>query len=347
MNDGTEMDPEGAMMEDTGDSMIAPVAVIGYRRPDLAARLMEVIREVKPSQLFVIVDGPKNAEDRALCFQVIEVFTSIDWPCKLQTNISNSNLGCRRRISSGLDWVFSQVDKCIIFEDDCIPHKDAFAYFTKALEVYQDNSKVMHLNGTRLPVESPHGILGSRIIECWGWATWKRAWSQYDDKMGFLENESFFTHIPKHMQPKFWERNFGIAKNGGVDSWAYRWCGTVMSKDGLAVVPPVNVVSNVGFDCRSTHCKVPVHGVSNLEVSAMDLEKFVFPETLTPSTIYESGWQRTYNQRSKWWWVPKLMKTIAKSIRSKIRRYRKKKMATNHEVDLDLPLWMSIVRVAK
>jgi hypothetical protein len=31
------------------------------------------------------------------------------------------NLGCKKRVSSGIDWVFEHVEEAIILEDDCLP----------------------------------------------------------------------------------------------------------------------------------------------------------------------------------------------------------------------------------
>jgi len=41
---------------------------------------------------------------------------------------SEKNLGCKIRISSGLNWVFSKVDHAIILEDDCIPDPSFFSF---------------------------------------------------------------------------------------------------------------------------------------------------------------------------------------------------------------------------
>ena len=39
-----------------------------------------------------------------------------DWECLVKYNYSEFNLGLKNRVSSGLDWVFEQVDRAIILK---------------------------------------------------------------------------------------------------------------------------------------------------------------------------------------------------------------------------------------
>ena len=49
--------------------------------------------------------------------------------------------------SSGLDWVFEQVETAIILEDDCIPHEDFFPYCDALLERYATDERVWVITG--------------------------------------------------------------------------------------------------------------------------------------------------------------------------------------------------------
>jgi hypothetical protein len=37
------------------------------------------------------------------------VVAKVDWPCEVIRNYSETNLGCRKRVWSGLDWAFGQL----------------------------------------------------------------------------------------------------------------------------------------------------------------------------------------------------------------------------------------------
>ncbi|MFM6219414.1 MAG: glycosyltransferase family 2 protein, partial [Dolichospermum sp.] len=101
--------------------MKTPVAFIIFNRPDTTKRVFEAIRQAKPPKLLVIADGPRadrlgEAEKCAAARAIIE---GVDWECEVLTNYSDVNLGCKIRVSGGLDWVFSEVEEAIILEDDC------------------------------------------------------------------------------------------------------------------------------------------------------------------------------------------------------------------------------------
>jgi hypothetical protein len=70
-----------------------------------------------------------------------------DWPCDVRCNFSDWNLGCGRRVSSGLDWVFSTVDRAIILEDDCLASRGFFSFCDALLERYCDNESVWVISG--------------------------------------------------------------------------------------------------------------------------------------------------------------------------------------------------------
>ena len=84
--------------------------------------MFDAISKAQPAKLLLIADGPRQGRDEAeVCRRVREIVTSVSWPCEVFENFSERNLGCRERMISGLDWVFSQVEEAIILEDDCLP----------------------------------------------------------------------------------------------------------------------------------------------------------------------------------------------------------------------------------
>jgi hypothetical protein len=99
------------------------------------------VRRVLPS-LFIIADGPRpgHPTDTERCQQVRDVVSQIDWPCEVQRNYAEQNLGLKRRISSGLDWVFTQVESAVVLEDDCLPHPDFFTFCAEMLAMYKMTS---------------------------------------------------------------------------------------------------------------------------------------------------------------------------------------------------------------
>lgn len=164
------------------------IAFCIFNRPDRTQQVFQAIREAQPSQLLVIADGPRSGHPNDLedCQITRSIIDQVDWDCEVLTNFSDINLGCRQRISSGLDWVFEQVEEAIILEDDCLPDPSFFPYCQELLERYRDTPEVMMISGNNFqfghnPVE--HSYYFSHYGHVWGWATWRRAWQKYDNSL--------------------------------------------------------------------------------------------------------------------------------------------------------------------
>src|SRR6185369_3015360 len=119
------------MTEDRGLSV--PVVFTIFNRTDLTARVFETIRTARSGRMFVIADGPRSPEERDLCEETRQIVESIDWPCEVHRTYSETNLGCRIRMASGLNWVFSRVSEAIILEDDCLPSPSFFRFCSDLL----------------------------------------------------------------------------------------------------------------------------------------------------------------------------------------------------------------------
>ena len=97
------------------------------------------------------------------------------------TNYADENMGTKKRIVSGLNWVFDQVNKAIILEDDCLPDTSFFKYAETLLEYYKDDYRIMTISGNNFYEKKKnfkkYSYYYSYNHHIWGWATWKRAWN--------------------------------------------------------------------------------------------------------------------------------------------------------------------------
>src|SRR4051794_5172883 len=96
-----------------------PVAFLIFNRPAHTARVFEAIRAARPRTLLVVADGPRTESQNDICEKTRSILRNVDWPCDVRWNAADNNLGCRKRVSSGIDWVFDEVNEAIILEDDC------------------------------------------------------------------------------------------------------------------------------------------------------------------------------------------------------------------------------------
>src|SRR4030067_809654 len=117
-----------------------PVAFLIFNRPDTTESVFREIARAKPEKLLVVADGarPEKAGEAEKCEQARRIISSVDWDCEVLKNYSDVNLGCKRRVSSGLDWVFETVEEAIILEADCLPDPSFFTFCEVLLEKYRE-----------------------------------------------------------------------------------------------------------------------------------------------------------------------------------------------------------------
>ena len=125
------------------------IAYIVFNRPRYTRQTFEAIRTARPKQLYIIADGPRGGfpDDERLCNEVRSIVEQVDWPCTVHKNYADKNLGLKKRVSTGLNWVFETEDRAIILEDDCLTHPDFFIFCDSLLNKYQNDDRVWVISG--------------------------------------------------------------------------------------------------------------------------------------------------------------------------------------------------------
>ena len=258
----------------------APVALFVFKRPDLTARVFKQIAQARPATLLVVADGPRTEQEAEseMVRQTRAVVEQVTWPCRVLRNYADQNLGCKRRMASGLDWVFENVDEAIILEDDCFPADSMFRFCDELLERYRDDSRVVAISGSKAhceEAECEYSYFFSKYFHCWGWASWRRVWKHYDVNMrewphwyrrGQLRKwgDSFDERC-------YWARMFDKQYRGQFDTWDYQMVFNCWRLGGLVALPAKNLVMNIGFDPRATHTIDVQHPSANCPVEPLDV----------------------------------------------------------------------------
>ena len=290
-----------------------PVLIIIFNRPDFAKKVYQALSQLKPSKLYVISDGPRTLDDEKDILLSRNVFNTIAWNCEVKYNYSAINIGLRKLISGGITWAFQNEEKLIILEDDCIPHPDFFRFCEDLLAKYQDDTRIMTINGCNL---NPHLsqnntelFFFSKYANSWGWATWKRAWKLFDNELVGLENknssENFAFNLPyRYRSALYWHYKLSEVKSSKINSWAYRWMFTLWVNNGLAIVPQTNLIQNIGNDNRSTNTKGHLHFL-NIHTSTLNPNKTKDPKFIIANSYYDRWledtiYSKSVNQRLIW-----------------------------------------------
>jgi hypothetical protein len=315
--------------------MKTPVLFIIFNRPDTTTQVFQAIRKAKPPKLFVIADGPRldkigEAEKCADARKIIA--EGVDWECEVSTNYSDINMGCRKRISSGIDWVFEQVEEAIILEDDCLPEPTFFRFCEELLEKYRYDTRIMsvrggnYASGKRRTTDSYY--FSKYTQKSWGWATWRRAWQLFDVDMklwnqvrdgGWLEDI-----LNDDLAVKVWRRDFQLVYDVDerMDAWDHQWTFVCFIHSGLTIVPNVNLISNLGFGTHATHTRNKADKFANLPTEAMSfpLKHSAFVVCDSKTDKYEQKISNNLLTKlsdffSKFQDYPSLKKTIRRYIR--------------------------------
>lgn len=240
----------------------APIAFIIFNRPQHTRQSFAVIRAQRPSKLLIIADGPRigHPTDADRCRETRELVAHIDWPCEVLRNYADVNMGCKRRVSSGLDWVFEEVEKAIVLEDDCLPNEDFFTFCDALLIRYELEPQVWVVTGNNFQSGQKRGDAAyyfSKFNHCWGWASWRRAWQHYRVDIPFWpdwkDTEDWKKKLPDSVERKIWSNLLDRVQQGEIDTWDYQWTATAWFHGGLTATPQVNLVTNIGFGPEATH----------------------------------------------------------------------------------------------
>ena len=258
----------------------APVAMIVFNRSESTARVFEEVRKAQPTKLLLVADGPRadRTGEKERCRDTRAIFDQVDWECEVITNFSETNLGCRDRVSSGVRWIFEQVEEAIILEDDCLPDPSFFQFCDELLEKYRDDTRVAQICGANNQLGIRRGTESyffSRYNNIWGWASWRRAVQHYDVTMKewprFLESGRLHEVLGRPSEIKYWRGIFQKTFDEKINTWDYQWVFSSWTQNMLSIVPNKNLITNIGIGPEATH------GMADNPFVNAPREKVIFP----------------------------------------------------------------------
>jgi len=258
--------------------MNTAILLIIFNRPETTNKVFEKIKSVKPSRFYIASDGPRNRHqaDIEKVRKAREIINKVDWPCEIKTLFRDKNLGCKKGVSSAITWFFKNEEKGIILEDDCVPNLDFFSFCENILNTYVEDNRISVITGDNFQDGKWRGdgsYYFSKYNHCWGWASWKRAWINYQGDINFWpewkNSIAWKKFMPDKVERKYWQKIFDKVYEGKIDSWAYPWLASTWFKGGLTVTPNVNLVSNIGFGEDATHTLSTNNKNSNMKTFSL------------------------------------------------------------------------------
>lgn len=298
----------------------SPVALFVYNRPETTRQVFNKIRDVKPESLYIIADGPRsdveNAEEK--CRETRSVTETVDWDCSVHRDYAEANLGLKERFVTGLDTIFSREERAIILEDDCVPNQDFYQFCDEMLEKYENDNRIWDVSGTnhlgtwKTNEQDYHFSYYGGI---WGWATWRRAWQEYDPEMTLWGEPAIRQRVrdvvASESQYQYLRTIYERCHDGRIETWDYQWGFARHINSGLSVIPSENLVSNIGFGENATN-------TTDESATMADIPRghIGFPIDFKNYIVVDRNYDAEFHKRRTAWWerVPQLRRLVEEFV---------------------------------
>lgn len=237
--------------------MKVPVLILAFNRPDHVKRAMKAVKDYQPARLYLACDGPrasKSDEPALVAATQKAMLDMVDWPCEVHTLFREKNLGCAYGVFTAISWFFEHESYGVIIEDDIQVGQDFFRLCEDLLVRYQDHERIMSIAAMNVSqrTDIPNSYVYTHNFDCWGWATWSRAWQKMDMSMSAATSISLWFLIRRlgwfrgMMMYYYFKTAYYHLET--FDTWDTRWYLSVMAHDGLQICPGVNMAVNIGMD---------------------------------------------------------------------------------------------------
>jgi len=234
--------------------MNAALAIFGHQRPGSIRRLLSSVEknsEFFDSQVYAFIDGPRNAIEAKVSQEIKDIFLRLNHP-RLEIIARQTNVGLKRSIIDGVNYVFEKEDAVIVLEDDLVLSSKALSYFNDGLSSYRDNNIVASITSHTFLHDKSYSNERAFFLPSphpWGWATWKNRWENVDwnsklDKE-IINSPSFKTYFNSYGLRDF-SRMLKLAELGLVNSWYIYWCYHCAKNNQLTMYPPLPYSRNEG-----------------------------------------------------------------------------------------------------
>jgi hypothetical protein len=272
--------------------------IVAHRRVETAQEVAKAVIDAGTTDVWAWVDGPRTSVEAEQTGAVVSLLESQDWPGEFHLLENHSNQGVARAVPAALDWVFAHRDEVIVLEDDCVPSPEFFAFASVMLERYRDDLRVALVSGTRIappwPTDSAAAHEYSMFPLIWGWATWRDRWSNYrHDIRGWRRKFGLGQLVAQGglLHAWDWYRLFNSVATEDPWSWDYQLTYMLWSQNQLAVIPPVDLVRNVGFGDLASHTAIapsyapePPSATIRQEAIRRVVQSDIVPPTVSDST---------------------------------------------------------------
>ncbi len=258
----------------------SPVLYHLWNRIDVVKKTFLEIKKTKPQRLYISSDGGNNASDKKKIRQIRNyVEKRINWNCKLTKIYFKKNLGPKFALNTAINKVFLKEKKLIIIDHDCLCDNSFFRFMDELLNLYQDEHRVKIISGNFICkkfLSFKYSYYFAHHPITFGWATWKRAWNEYDINMknyqkffSFFWLLNFFNY--NIVKALYFNNKFKLSKMNKINTWDYQLIYSIWRNKGLIIRPTTNISKHIGWGPQA------YHGKRGDDLSDIKVKKISFP----------------------------------------------------------------------
>lgn len=238
---------------------LAPVIVFVYNRPDHFRRTIDALRrnpEASQTDLIVYSDGPKNKDDKKLVTAVRSIASEIKGFKTVDIKERAENIGLANSIIAGVSEQLKMNNSVIVLEDDMVTSLNFLKFMNNNLKLYENENSVASIHAYCYPIANLPDVFFIQGADCWGWATWRRAWDGFEPDGSKLLAELIRRKLKFQFNLMGSYNYIGMLKRqiaGVNDSWAIRWHASMFLLNKLTLYPGKSLIQNIGNDGSGTH----------------------------------------------------------------------------------------------
>jgi len=240
--------------------VLAPIVLFVYNRPWHTKQTIEALQKNElaiDSHLYIYSDGAKDEASKDSVDEVREYIDSVDGFRSITIIKQEKNRGLANSIIDGVTKIVNKYGHIIVLEDDLVTSPYFLKFMNKNLTLYRDDKRVASIHGYIYPIDNLPDIFFIKGADCWGWATWDRAWSIFERDGDILLKELQDRRLKKEID---FNGSYPYVQmlrdqiDGKNNSWAIRWYISTFLEDMLTLYPSRSYIENIGIGGESTHC---------------------------------------------------------------------------------------------
>ncbi len=241
---------------------LAPIILFAYNRPSHTLQTLEALalnELAKESVLYIFADGNKeNADSNSIqkINETREVIKSKQWCKKVIIIERQQNFGLAKSVVEGVTEIINKFQKVIVLEDDLVTSPYFLKFMNETLHKYEKEESVACISAYIYPIDNLPELFFIKGADCWGWATWKRAWDLFEPDgsklLNIIESKKLTSEFDLNKSYPY-TKMLREQISGLNHSWAIRWYASAFIKNKLCLYPGKSLVNNIGTDGSGTH----------------------------------------------------------------------------------------------